>query len=230
MPIVADLSARPDAIAVAIARAASALGWSDRLRRQPSAISTQTYGKPASSRMRSRSARSAGSSTPNCGTMINGCAPRVCARSRVARSTSRVIAMPRSTVRSLRNGTSRLASDASRPCCAAGSQARPGPRCGRLSSRFRPKIAGHEQRDDGHGLPEAGQFLHEPQIRLIAAEAVHGEVRALDPHHGTDLRWHAVLPHQTFPEHHGLADEHDRRPRGIDGFVRAPDTISGRIE
>ena len=89
---------------------------------------------------------------------------------------------------------------------------------------------GHEQRDDGDGLSEAGQLPLEPQICLIAAEAVHGEVRALDPHHGADLRGHAVLPRQIFPEHHGLADEQDRRLRGIDRFVQAPDTISRRIE
>ena len=55
-------------------------------------------------------------------------APRVAASAAWARNTSRVTAMPRSTVASRRNGTRSVASDISRVCGTAGSQTRPGPR------------------------------------------------------------------------------------------------------
>ena len=80
------------------------------------------------------------------------------------------------------------------------------------------------------GRRKRGSSVSSLQIRLIGAEAVDGQVRALDPHHRADLRRHALLPRQPFAEHHRLADEQDRRPLRIHRLVDAADTISRRIE
>ena len=129
------------AMAIAILRAVGAFGCKSPGIRHPSSNSTKTYGNPASSRIRRRRVRSTSSSRLNWGTTMRGVAPRAVASAAVARSTSHVTAMPRSIVVSRRYGTMSIASDISLACGTAGSQINPGPRCGRLSSRFRPRSA-----------------------------------------------------------------------------------------
>jgi len=75
------------------------------------------------------------------------------------------------------------AGDARRPASIrAPDRARP------LVVRVAAEERGHENRDDGDGLPKARQLRLKPQIRLVGAEAVDGEVRALDAEHRANLR------------------------------------------
>ena len=107
---------------------------------------------------------------------------------------------------------------------------KPGPEMRPIVVQVPAEERRHEQRDHRHRPPKTGQLHLEPQIRLVAAKAVDGQVRALDPHHRADLRRHALLPRQPLAEHHRLTHEQDRRLLGIHGLVDAADTISRRIE
>jgi polyisoprenoid-binding protein YceI len=60
----------------------------------------------------------------------------------------------------------------------------------------------HEERDHRGRLTKSRQFPLEPQVGLVAAVAVNGEVGGLDAQHLPDLGRDAVVPGQAFAEHH----------------------------
>src|SRR5205814_9265168 len=74
------------------------------------------------------------------------------------------------------------------------------------------------------------QLRGKPQIRLVAAEAVNGNVGALDPGHRSDLSGNTLLPRQPFAEHHRLAGEQNRGALRIDRLLEAADAISGGVD
>ncbi len=65
-----------------------------------------------------------------------------------------------------------------------------------------PKECGDEERDHGDWLAETRQLQLEPHVRLVVAVAVNGEVGWLDPEQRPGLGRDAVVPGQTFAEHH----------------------------
>src|SRR5438105_969814 len=69
---------------------------------------------------------------------------------------------------------------------------------------------------------EMRQLRSKPKVRLIVAEAVHRQVRGLDPQHRADLRRNRLVPCQPVSQHRRLAREQHRWTFGIDWFVRTP--------
>src|SRR5206468_4083129 len=65
----------------------------------------------------------------------------------------------------------------------------------------------HEQRDDGQRLTESRKLALKPQVRLVGAEAMDGQVCALDVQHYAGLRRNALVKREPFAEHHRFADE-----------------------
>ena len=88
----------------------------------------------------------------------------------------------------------------------------------------------HKKRDDGHGSAETGQLRLKPEIGLVVAIAVDGQIRSLHPHHRTDLRRHALIVSEPFAEHHRLTGKQDRRLVGINRLIHTADPISCGID
>ena len=95
-----------------------------------------------------------------------------------------------------------MASERTRELCSGGIHLRVRVEMRPILVEVAAEERGHEDRDHGDWLAETRQLHLEPQVGLVAAEAVNGEVCRLDAQHRADLGRDALVPGQAFAEHH----------------------------